>query len=170
MRERAYVLLEGDRDADFFNSILYQLFKKKFRIIEEWKYSQEEIEDTRKFINKAKKGTCIFLHDFDKSNCFTEVKKVVKDLWAELDETEIHIVKDEIESWYLAGISIKSSKKMGITNQHLNTENISKGDFLNLKPRGMTKTVFYETFLMSYDLEKAKDRNLSLKRFIEKLL
>ena len=171
MRDRAFIFFEGDKDTDFFYAVLYPLFKKKYRMVKTIKYSKEKNEDIQNFIKQAKDmGNCIFVHDLDDYPCVRNIKKEIGTTWKELEDNEIHIVQKEIESWYLVGLNLTIANKVGIGNNFTQTNDICKGDFLSLRPDKMTKMTFYSIFLNDFDLNKATERNKSLKRFIEKCL
>ncbi|MGA2385966.1 MAG: hypothetical protein ABSG33_05495 [Candidatus Bathyarchaeia archaeon] len=172
MRERAYILLEGDNDIRFYSSILYPLLSMKYRIIHPWRYQKVKKEITSKFIDTAhSEGTCLFLHDFDNVRCFREAKSVLRKTWIQLLDEEIHVVVIEIESWYLAGLSPRSAAKIGISEEDFpQTNDVTKGVFLSLKPTNMTETEYYQLFLLHFDLVKARQRNRSLDRFLRQCI
>jgi hypothetical protein len=169
MRGRLYVLLEGDIDRDFFYSVLYKLLIPKYRYVHTLMYSEECEDETEKFIKTAETGTCIFIHDFDSAICKTRKKTEISEKW-NIALDKVHLVTEEIESWYLAGLSQKTSESFAIENSFKKTDGFNKSYFLGLKPKKISKTVFYQTILEDFDLRLARRRNDSFKRFLEKYI
>jgi hypothetical protein len=133
------------------------------------KCSEIKDKEIAKLIRVSKRmGTCLFIKDMDDSPCKTALKKIILLRFTDLSKEDIHIVIKEIEGWYLAGASSGIETTLGIKLDDINTNTITKETFLSLKPMKMTKTAFYGMFLKNYDIEKAKARNESFKRFVEK--
>ena len=169
MRGRLFVLLEGNDDTRFFSRILHPLFKSKYRIIKQWRYSQQKHEKITAFITSAKKiGECIYLRDINNSPCVTAKKAEITDEFPELVENEIVVIVREIEGWYLAGLNEDDSKKLGINQVFSNTDNITKSMFIRLIPLGKSRIELMQQILNNYRLETGMEKNRSLKYFLGK--
>lgn len=87
-----------------------------------------------------------------------------------IDREKIVVVKAEIESWYLAGISQSDAKKLNIIF-HANTENINKEKFESMMHhRFVSNTDFMMEILKCYSIDTAKKQNPSFKYFWDKFI
>ena len=126
-----------------------------------------------KSLKKESSSEYIFICDFDakgdNSICITIRKdKAKKEISNVLESNKILVVKEEIESWYLAGINEFNLNRFKI-KQYTNTELINKEQFVKLIPKKFEKkTNFLIAILKEFDLEIGKNKNASLKYFITK--
>ena len=167
-RNLLFILVEGDDDERFFDKILKPFFNENDFAIKIWQYAQrtKRIKDFIKSINSMNAFFIIF-HDHNDCPCISFVKeKVLKLAKIEVDSNYIFIVKKEIESWYLAGISNELLKKYKI-RKTLSTENISKERFNDLIPKKISKLSFISDIIKDYNLNLAQGKNNSLKYLID---
>ncbi len=97
-----------------------------------------------------------------------ELKKRVtsRDVGLLIDSKKVFVVKEEIESWYLAGVSTSLQKKWQIPE---NTEETTKENhFDKCIPKKLTHKEFLFEILDNYSLKNAIEHNASLKYFVEK--
>lgn len=181
-----YILLEGDDDERFFEEVLKPIYAEKYDHVLLWKYSQKKKERINHFLNSVKAmqaaGTAdtLLVADLDQSPCVTHRKKRILFTFRAMEgnigavaslrfPTEVLIVCKEIESWYLAGLSDTSCKRIGISASFSNTDQITKEQFDSLNPgRFKTRIQFMEAILQSFDLETARSRNRSFQYFMRK--
>jgi hypothetical protein len=80
------------------------------------------------------------------------------------------IVVEEIEGWYLAGLSQDDSRAMNI--RHLGmTDQITKEVFVTLKPRQFVSTVDFMSEIVKYfSVDLAVTNNGSFAYFVRKFL
>lgn len=85
-----------------------------------------------------------------------------------IEKDNIIVVVKEIEGWYLAGLSAKISRKLGIPHVK-DTNDMTKEDFNRLMPKKIgSRIAFMEKILKVYDIEIAKRKNESLRCFLDK--
>ncbi len=174
--KQLYIFVEGPDDERFFDKILKPIIINNYNFVKFIKYAgldKKTIQDFIKTFTKQTASDYIFVCDFDarsKKLCITEKKNRIIDKYGNiLADRKIRIVKEEIESWYLAGISSANLKKYKIKG-FKNTELIDKEQFIRLIPsQFQNKTDFLIEIIKEFDIETAKNRNNSLKYFITKL-
>ncbi|MBL5982388.1 hypothetical protein NAAC61_10645 [Petrotoga sp. 8T1HF07.NaAc.6.1] len=168
--ERLYILVEGDDDKRFFEKILTPLFEGKYDQVKVWKYAQQKKEKVSKFLEsiKALSADYIFVSDIDRTPCVTARKQYIQSKFKEIDKDRIIVVIREIESWYLAVLDDKSSKRLGIRYSKA-TDNVTKEQFNNLIPRKFdSKIDFMQEILKCFNIETGKHRNTSFRYFLDK--
>ncbi|MFP4458523.1 MAG: hypothetical protein ACLFSQ_02905 [Candidatus Zixiibacteriota bacterium] len=115
-------------------------------------------------------GDIIFFTDNDLSPCkarkFDKINKILKNIKRE----KIQIVIEEIESWYIAGLSRKDQEKLCIKYQHT-TDNLTKEDFEKFISNEFDSIEALRVEVLRYfDISIAKKRNKSFKYFVEKYI
>ena len=117
------------------------------------------------------KADYICVGDIDDVPCVTSKKeKLTDDFGKKITADRIAIVIKEIESWYLAGLDEKTSKKLGIRKKIETTDNIIKEHFNQLIPKKMPRSVFMQKILENYDVDVAEGKNGSFGYFLNKWL
>jgi len=79
----------------------------------------------------------------------------------------VFIVREEIESWYTAGISEMLIQHYKLP-AHDNTDQLKKEEFESLVPPRLGRLQFILEILEEYDLESARNKNSSLNYFVNK--
>lgn len=173
-----YVFVEGPDDKRLFEKVFQKSFEKEYNLVKPIAYSELQPKIIRNFINTfnhQKNTNFIFICDLDAKGdnrfCITKRKEKEKEKYdGLLTDKDILVVKEEIESWYLAGISIHNSEKYKIT-QTVDTEYITKEQLVGLMPKSfLTKTDFLVEILKDFDVEEGRKRNKSLNYFITKYI
>ncbi len=165
-----YIWIEGPTDFRFFNNILKPLFEKKHQRVEIKEYAWKKKDYIKNFLKSIDSmgDEYIFVQDFDSKRCITSVKENLISTHHDLTENSIDIVKDEIESWYLAGLTSKDSKYFKIPYQK-NTETITKEIFDRQIPRKFdSKIDFTNEILKRYSIDESIVRNNSFAHFFHK--
>ncbi len=167
-----FIFIEGKQDKIFVDYVLTNyLSKEKSLSVHPIPYAKK----TRSKINrniKSKSDHYLFLSDLDgdKTPCITFKKDSRMKEYDNLDYNKIIIVKEEIESWFLAGIDseIEQFKRFNIPS---NTDLITKEDFDEiLKKHSIdNKNEFLIEVGKNFNLELAAKRNTSFKYFLEKI-
>ncbi len=168
--KQLFILLEGDDDKRFFETILKPLLQRTYSTIKCWKYSQKKHENIARFIKtlNSMNADYIFARDINNAPCITSKRDKITRKFNQIPETKIIVVVKEIESWYLAGLDKNTSKKCGIRKKIGTTDNITKEHFNHLIPRNMPRTDFIQKILENYDVEIAKERCESFGYFLNK--
>ena len=128
---KVFIYIEGDHDEIFVNFALYGYVKEKFDIdLHPIPYAQKSPKYISKSIKSKFRFEYIFLSDLDSEThpCFTSMKDEKIKKYDGLNYSKIIIVKEEIESWYLAGVdnSLNQFKDWEIPNK---TDEIEKEYF-----------------------------------------
>ena len=144
--------------------------KKKYDYVELWKHAEEPPKRIVDFIKSSNqmKADYFFITDIDGMPCITKKKQKIMDDINRINSGNIIIVKREIESWYLSGLDKKSAKKCGIKSLNC-TDKITKKAFNDLIPKKFDSRInFMIEILKFYSLTVAKEKNQSIKYFIDK--
>jgi len=164
------VLVEGDDDERFIKSF-ESLLLSKYAWMKIYRYSCKKTQDIERLIVSINKMSCdyLFLRDFDENRCVIELKDHILVRKKFLDRGKIIIVKKEIESWYLAGLTCEQLKKWKIDESRA-VETIDKEYFESVIPRCfISKADFMVEILKNYSIEEARDRCQSLNYFLNKI-
>lgn len=172
MKDLLYIFLEGDNDELFFRKIIIPKLEKKYYSIVIYQYAREKKSKIKEFIKSinSMKSEYIFICDFNDSPCNSSKKEKIKNKIRNINLDKIFIVKKEIESWYLAGLSNYNFKKFKIKPLTL-TNKISKEQFNNLIPKKFDSRIdFLLETLNLFSIKIAKQRNNSFDYFHKKIL
>lgn len=174
--KQLFVFLEGPDDERFFKNVCESSMHNSYeeiRLIQYAGMTPKACINFFKTIKSQLKADYIFLTDLDsqgdkKFDVVSRITKVIEKFNREIDESNIIVVKEEIESWYLAGLTPSNLKKFNIKTTN-NTELLNKEYFIQQKPKQFTsKTDFMIEILKEYSLEIGITRNNSLRFFTEK--
>jgi len=168
--KQLFIFLEGNDDERFFENVVMPLLQERYYMIRFWKYSQRKPAKVANFIRSicAMNADYIFAGDLDSDPCITSKKGQITKKNNQLAEEKIIIVAKEIESWYLAGLDEKTSKKLSIRKKIQFTDTITKEDFNRLIPKNMPRIEFMQKILENYDIEIGKKKNSSFGYFLNK--
>lgn len=169
--KKTKIFVEGINDARFFDWVMSRYYK-----LYPIPYQQKKNRLISKYIEQAKAKEdqdYVFLADLDSHSftCVTSKKNKRMDEYSTLDDTNrIIIVKEEIESWYIAGICEECPDDIKSISVPDNTENFTKEDFEEIIPPRFSSTIdFMIEIGKCFDLNSAKTRNDSFNRLIKKL-
>jgi hypothetical protein len=172
-----HIYVEGPDDSMFFEQIIKPLFETRhhYSFVKIITYSGKRKIDLATLLdnNRKRQHSCdyLFVCDMDaknkKANNELERKdQARKENYKHLEDEKIIIVKEEIESWYLAGISSDNFEIFNI-ERFSDTEHIDKAQFKALMPKHFAlKEDFMQAILDDYDLPNASTRNTSLHYFV----
>lgn len=170
-----YLFVEGADDERFFRSVVEPLVGMHFNFVKYIQYAQQPkgmIENLIKALNGRPTNKYLFVCDMDAHGdltyCITKRKeKEYTDFGHTIAKERIIVVKEEIESWYYAGISTNNSLMVkSITN----TESLTKEEFEKLIPKHFTsKTDFMIELLKNYAIDIAITQNASFSYLLQKL-
>ena len=106
----------------------------------------------------------------DRVTCYTKKKETIKSkVIKNIDSARIIIVKTEIESWYMAGLSRHNAASLNI--QHFpNTDDITKEDFARICNKYTSRIDCMANILEKFSIDVAKTQNKSFKYFCDKFL
>ena len=161
------VFVEGFDDKTFIESIFKEVNIKTVP------YANSKITKVDGILKTYKETQTkyIFLADLDNKTP-QKRKKELLSKYKNLIESNIFFSIQEIESWYLAGISDIYIKRYSVKDKFLNdTSDITKEKFNSIiKPKKDEDNQIVKARICDgYDLEKGLLRNVSLKIFYEKI-
>ena len=162
------IFVEGNDDSNFINEIINK--DKNLKIIEYARKKKEKICGIIETINKMD-DEYILLADLDGKNRDIRIEELIKK-FKNLEKEKIFFSIQEIEAWYLSGISKYYIDKYNIKNKILNnTQDITKEKFEKIfnKQRDTIEIIKLE-ILSTFDIEKAKVRSESLNIFLKNIL
>jgi hypothetical protein len=174
VRETLLVFVEGGSDRRFFERAIQPFaLPLRMRVVEYASVPNREIN--RILVEKRRIGSpCMFVKDRDLAPCATSRKEKVQETHPPLAARDIVVVSREIESWYMAGITKETAKRLGIRNLPDKTDECVKRDFDQCKPSRFKSDIdFMLEILKQFDVPLARSRNSSfdyLLRRIEALL
>lgn len=167
---RLFFLIEGDDDERFCQRIIKPMLEGKYYSVMLWKYAQEKNKRVDNFLRsiRAMNSDYIYSTDINRAPCVTAKKQGTQDKFEKMDKNRIIVVIKEIESWYLAGLDDRHSRKFGIPS-FVTTDNITKEQFDGLIPKKFDSRIDFMLEILKYfSIEIAKQKNKSFSYFIEK--
>ncbi len=176
--KQLYIFVEGPDDERYMNRIILPILSEKYNHIKIIKYAVLQPQIVINFIRTFKQqlnSDYLFFSDMDARGdvklCITKRKeKIIAKFSGHIENHKLFIVKEEIESWYLAGISEMDAKRFKIKPLYT-TDTFTKEDFERLIPKkSVTPNDFMIEILNQYDFEKALSHNTSLQYFADKHL
>ena len=169
---KVYIYVEGEHDDIFVRFVLYEYVFNNMGIdLNPIPYAQTPNKKISKSIKSKQGYEYLFLSDLDSEThpCITSMKgKRVND-YNGLKYSKVIIVKEEIESWYLAGVnnSVDKFKDWEIPPQ---TDHITKEDFDAMYITSFdSKNDCLKEIAKHYDINLAVKRNESFKYFLNRL-
>ncbi len=174
-----FIFVEGVDDKRFVDTIILPFLYAKggYNFIKVIEYSSLSHQAIRIFLNTTThKATqdYIFLCDMDgnanPNPSISERKEKESNKYGKsLDINKTVVVKEEIESWYYAGITNAKLEELGLPFLP-NTEALTKEEFERMIPKTfISPNDFMVEILKEYVLEEGKEKNASLNYFIGKL-
>lgn len=166
------IFVEGDSDERFIKWVINCYYN-----VLPVQYQQKPNRNINTYINQAKakeNQDYIFLADLDSHSypCTTSKKEKRSNEYCALDDmAKIIIVKEEIESWYISGLSDECPEDLKGISVPDDTQNFTKEDFEKVIPPKFedSKINFMIEICKCYNIELARNRNDSFNRFIKQL-
>lgn len=172
MKKRLFIMVEGEDDIRFFGRIIKPLLAPRYHSIEIIPYACIKREKVNKFIKSVAlmNNEYIFVTDIDQERSVRDKKQIIYYRFSEVEGRHIVVVIREIESWYLAGISLDAAQELGVRDLP-DTDRITKEDFNALiPPRFDSRIDFMFEILKSFSLETAYKKNTSFRFFVSQYL
>lgn len=167
-------MLEGGTDVLFFNKIIKPKLLAKYttvQLLENYvKLSKHIMNKFVSYLDNNRIDYILFA-DFDDADfCKTKKEAIKKHKVPNIDLTKIAIVKTEIESWYLAGLTDMVAHSLGIVSIPASTDSVTKEQFCALIPNPAHSISYMQRIIQNYSLETAKRRNQSFSHFCDQFL
>jgi hypothetical protein len=170
MDKKLFIFVEGEDDKRFFEYIIKPLINPIYNTIITI-YAEKKREALKKYIKSIQKHhDYVFIADINTSPCITAKKQKLLEEYNFLDENKTILVRHEIESWYLAGLSDENSKKFKI-RPFKNTDKLTKEVFNKLmkKARFDSRIDFMVEILNHFSIETAIKKNKTFRYFMNKI-
>jgi len=102
-----FIWVEGSDDKRFFESIIPRQLAARYDFVRIIQYAAQTPDWVEKFLRSIKGmgADYIFTADFDSANSIEERLQAVLNAYQSCEKRQIQLVIEEIESWYLAGLS-----------------------------------------------------------------
>lgn len=173
---KLFVLVEGNDDERFFESILKPFSIHNSCQIQIWQYSQKKKSQVNRYLKSLKRlqanglASYLLVADLDRHPCATEKKGILSHEFKHVTKDRMLIVCAMIEAWYLAGLNEEKSNQLGIPRYFATTDHITKQIFDSIIPSGFESRIdFMKEILKSYESETARSKNDSFGYFMRKL-
>lgn len=172
-----YLFVEGPDDERFFRSVIEPLIGGRFDFVKYILYAQQSkaiIESLIRPLNHNQNHKYLFVCDMDARGdatfCISERKEKEHTAFgSNILKDRIIVVREEIESWYYAGIVENDLQKIKM-KPISTTENLTKEDFEKLIPKNFTsKTDFMIEILKTFSLQTASEQNPSFSYLLRRL-
>ncbi|ACF14719.1 hypothetical protein Ctha_2268 [Chloroherpeton thalassium ATCC 35110] len=155
----------------FFNRIVKPIFLAEYDAVEVRQYAQMKTEKLQRLIQGLLQigADVLVACDIDFHPCVTSKKHYIKHRFRLVSDARIVVVIQEIESWYLAGLTNYSSEKLKV-RRFPSTDQITKEAFAELKPKNCSRISFMLSILKRYSMRTAIKKNRSFAYFFHKHL
>ncbi|MDN5869091.1 MAG: hypothetical protein L0H55_17035, partial [Candidatus Nitrosocosmicus sp.] len=144
--------------------------KNKNIQIHPYRYKHVDSRTVNKFIKTYNENQTkyFFLHDQDSNNnCVLKLESELRNTY-HITDKKLIVVKKEIESWYISGVTkLHSTKNMNYSE--LNYNKVNKISFEKIMQKSFKKPDCYGLACQNYDLKGARRRNDSLNYFLKRL-
>ena len=170
MKKRLFIMVEGEDDIRFFGRIVKPLFSGRYDSVEIIPYASIKREKVSRFLKSLIQMDCdyIFFADIDTEKNVRDKKQILYYRFSGIDGNRIVIVIQEIESWYLAGLSRSAAGALGIQSPD-DTDRVTKEDFNRLIPRRYDSRIdFMFEILKYFSVDTAATKNRSFRFFVER--
>jgi hypothetical protein len=171
MEKRLFIFVEGLDDSRFFRSIVVPELKGRYKSIEIIMYAGMKNEKVSAFTKsiRAMGHDFIIAADIDRSPSVRSKKRLMTERYGEIEWERMYIVIQEIESWYLAGISDEDLHRLGLPDL-LTTDEITKEDFNRMMPEMFRSRIAFLIDLMKcYSIPTGRKKNRSFDFFADRL-
>ena len=160
-----FILLEGDDDKRFVDSVFIPRLEEKFQAVNVVKYAQLKNDKFVAYISSIRSmgAEYILMTDINGEPCVTKKKQKILQEYRSAELENITVVIRQIESWYLAGLNAETSKKLKI-NLASDPERITKQNFDDMIPRlFLNRTDFMVEILKCYSVDTAINKSNSFR-------
>jgi hypothetical protein len=173
--KQLYFFVEGPDDERYIEKVIKPVLESQYDMIKVIRYAKLPKIVIENFIRTYKNqpsSDYLFLCDMDArgdQSCITKRKEKERNKYGNLiNSDKLIVVKEEIESWYLAGITTDNATKFKIKT-FADTESITKEEFRQMIPKKfLSSNDFMVEILKEYSLEQAQKVNGTLNYFIKK--
>ena len=161
------LFVEGFEDEMFMTRIFRPRLETQYSHVYIHQYAQRSSEQirahTRSLAKLAEKGHLFFLFaDSEQGRCIRKVRQEIAEHY-EIPESQVLVVRPEIEAWYCAGVPDSNKFKVQLPPT---VDDISKEAFARLfgkRAQGSERKLLLSEVLDVYDWDLALQRSSSLR-------
>lgn len=171
MRTDFYILVEGPDDHRFFSRVLRSAFSNLgiVHIVETSRMKRSYFSALMERIKSDAVGY-LFVHDFDHAICVPARKDDLREKHPEVELERMMIVVQEIESWYMAGLTQAQSQKLQIP-VYGQTDDLTKGRFEDIVSSNFgTVKLAKLSLLEAFSVDEARKNNTSFEYLFRKFI
>ncbi len=167
---RLFILVEGNDDERFFERIIIPLLSPRYRAIRLIKFACMRSNRVCRFIRSIHRAgdELLLVADIDKAPGVTAKKRILMERFGVVQPSEIMVIIQEIESWYLAGLETLDAYRLG-THPVLSTDQVTKEIFNTTIPPQYTSRIAYMLEILSrFSIPSACRKNRSFHHFMDR--
>lgn len=159
-------MVEGTTDQIFIEKIISPILLKAGHAVNVVTYSQMSKEYLSKILHSIDlidSAVCTVLADNDERDN-VKLSRALTEKRFGIHIKKLYIVVEEIEAWYMAGLTEVTRRAMGIRHKGL-TDFITKERFNSSRPRGIKRMDFMLEITKHFDIDSARKNNRSFNYF-----
>lgn len=167
---RLFILVEGNDDERFFTSIIIPLLSPRYRAVRLIKYACMRSNRVCRFIRSIHRAgdELLLVTDIDKAPGVAAKKHIIMERFGVIQQGEIMVIIQEIESWYLAGLELEDAQRLGVRPLH-STDQVTKEIFNTSIPPQYTSRIAYMIEILSrFSISSACRKNRSFHHFMNR--
>ena len=169
---RLFIWVEGDDDVRFFEHIIKPMFTESYDWVEIRAYRQMSNDKFSRYLTSIRSmdADYLYVRDLDCWPCITAKKEQTLRDFPKLEADKVAVVVQEIESWYLAGLSSPDCKRMRVRSLR-DCNSVTKEDFRrHIPPHYDSRIDFMSDILACFSVTVAKRKNKSFGYFLRRYI
>ena len=173
MKDKIYIIVEGDDDEVFFKKILQPILKEHYELVLYWTYANETkalFEKMIQSIHSENKDYYILGDLDDKPDKKIKINQLLDRSNNRANINNIIIIITILEGWYLAGINDAEKERLGILIDLSNTDTLTIDDFNAMETKHSSMKLLKDAIIRQYDLQLALTRNESLNYYYSRII
>ncbi len=165
---RLFLMVEGNDDERFFSRVIVPLLAPRYRSIRLVKYACMKSNRVCRFIRSIRRAgdEVLVVADIDKAPGVAVKKQILMGRFCVVHPSEILVIIQEIESWYLAGLGTQDAHLLGVQT-FPSTDRVTKEIFNETIPPHYVSRIAYMLELLSrFSIPEACKKNRSFRYFM----
>jgi len=167
---RLFILVEGNDDERFFARVIIPLITHRYRSVKLIKYACLKSNRVCRFVRSIHRSgdEILVVTDIDQAPGVAAKKRILMERFCVVHSSEIMVIIQEIESWYLAGLEESDASILGV---HLppSTDNVTKEMFNStIPPQYVSRIAYMLEILSRFSIPAACQKNRSFHHFMDR--
>jgi hypothetical protein len=161
-----YLLVEGNDDKRLFDQKIKPILEQEYPSVRIWKFKELRPADFQRLMNtiREKEADYLVITDFDRATCVTMKKESVSLSYAGVSASNIALVIQVIEGWYIAGLDGLGRRKHQIP-ETLDSNAITKASFNSIYGTRTSAKAAKVRMLSDFTIQVAVSNNQSFEHF-----